>query len=74
MVRSQVVAEGIETAENYAVVQSLGVRLHQGYHLARPLSEPVRDRAAASRIGASTAPVRLSQYLSGFRRYRELKI
>jgi|HubBroStandDraft_5_1064220.scaffolds.fasta_scaffold29304_2 EAL domain-containing protein (putative c-di-GMP-specific phosphodiesterase class I) len=70
----KVVAEGIETAEDYAVVQSLGVRLHQGYHLARPLSEPVRNHAAVSwrrmeSLGAGSASVRLSNYLESFRRY-----
>ena len=71
----QVVAEGIETAEDYAVVQSLGLRLHQGYHLARPLSEPVRNHVPAWGNGESAAnPIRLSQYLGGFKRYREMKV
>ncbi len=67
----RVVAEGIETAEDYAVVQSLGVRLHQGYHLARPLAEPVRDHVAVSWASTDSAgsAARFSNYLSGFRRY-----
>lgn len=67
----RVVAEGIETAEDYAVVQSLGVRLHQGYHLARPLAEPVRDHAAVSWVGTDGAgsAARFSNYLNGLKRY-----
>jgi EAL domain-containing protein (putative c-di-GMP-specific phosphodiesterase class I) len=38
-----VVAEGIETAEDHAVVRRLGIRYAQGFHLARPLADPVRD-------------------------------
>ena len=69
----KVVAEGIETEEDYQAVQSLGVRLHQGYHLGRPLPSPLRDLPAA----ASKLPVqqefKLSHYLNGLRRYSELK-
>lgn len=32
----QVIAEGIETAEEYAVLRDLGIRYIQGYLLARP--------------------------------------
>lgn len=70
----QVVAEGIETAEDYAVVQSLGLKLHQGYHLARPLSEPVRNHVPAWGNGEAGGPIRFSQYLGGFKRYREMKV
>jgi EAL domain-containing protein (putative c-di-GMP-specific phosphodiesterase class I) len=38
-----VVAEGIETAEDYTAVRRLGIRYAQGFHLAKPLAEPVRD-------------------------------
>ena len=71
----QVVAEGIETEEDYQTVQRLGVRLHQGYHLARPLAQPLRDHAAVAELGeAGGQPrVRLSRYLGGLRRYSELK-
>lgn len=41
----RVVAEGIETAEELATVQALGIRFGQGYHLARP--EPLPANACA---------------------------
>ncbi|MFI4920155.1 MAG: EAL domain-containing protein [Gammaproteobacteria bacterium] len=71
----RVVAEGIETVEDYAVVQSLGVRLHQGYHLARPLAEPVRDHAAVSWAATDSASsvARFSNYLDGLRRVPSLR-
>lgn len=69
----KVVAEGIETEEDYQTVQSLGVRLHQGYHLGRPLPSPLRDQA----VPVSKIPVqqefKLSRYLSGLRRPSEVK-
>ncbi|MGZ8603572.1 MAG: EAL domain-containing protein [Actinomycetota bacterium] len=40
----EVVAEGIESEEEYAALLSLGVRLGQGYHLGRPA--PIEDLAA----------------------------
>lgn len=70
----RVVAEGIESAEDYATVQDLGIRLHQGYHLARPLTDPVRDHPALSWTPAPPAePFRLSRYFGGLKRYSELK-
>jgi EAL domain-containing protein (putative c-di-GMP-specific phosphodiesterase class I) len=67
------VAEGIETEDDYRTVQELGVKLHQGYHLGRPLATPVRDHP----LPAPTRPVqqefKLSRYLGSFRRYSELK-
>ena len=47
---STVIAEGVETAEEYAWLRAAGVRLFQGYYLARPALEalPVPDW---SRIG-----------------------
>lgn len=69
----KVVAEGIETEEDYQTVQSLGVRLHQGYHLGRPLPSPLRDQL----VPVSKIPVqqefKLSRYLSGLRRPSEVK-
>jgi len=69
----KVVAEGIESEDDYLTVQGLGVRLHQGYHLGRPLSSPLRDHP----VTASARPVqqefKLSRYLGPFRRYSELK-
>lgn len=38
-----VVAEGIETREEYEAVRALKVPLHQGFHLAKPAAEPSRD-------------------------------
>lgn len=69
----KVVAEGIETEEDYQTVQSLGVRLHQGYHLGRPLPSPLRDQP----VPVSKVPVqqefKLSRYLTGLRRPSEIK-
>ncbi|AFL89725.1 EAL domain-containing protein [Terriglobus roseus DSM 18391] len=39
LIRADVVAEGVETVEEYAMVRSCGVRLMQGYLLARPAFE-----------------------------------
>ncbi|MGE5624400.1 MAG: EAL domain-containing protein [Bacillota bacterium] len=70
------VAEGIESEEDYQAVQALGIRLCQGYHLARPLPQPLRDHGAVTRL-TDEAPreprVRLSRYLGGLRKYSELK-
>ena len=40
---ASVVAEGIETSEQLAVVRSLGITAGQGYLLGRPGNEPVAD-------------------------------
>lgn len=42
--RSQIVAEGVEVAEELATLKKVGVELAQGYHLARPL--PLRTALA----------------------------
>ncbi|HSC85381.1 MAG TPA: bifunctional diguanylate cyclase/phosphodiesterase [Pseudomonas sp.] len=41
--RAQVIAEGIELAEELAVLTEMGVDLVQGYLLSRPLEQPPRD-------------------------------
>ena len=72
----KVVAEGIETEEDYQTVQDLGIRLHQGYHLARPLAEPLRDHPPMLRVVGENSRtqrrVRLSRYLGALRRYSEI--
>lgn len=40
---AQVVAEGVETLEEYRCLWSLGVELAQGFHFARPLPLPPRE-------------------------------
>lgn len=69
----RVVAEGIETEDDYLTVQELGVRLHQGYHLGRPLATPLRDQPAPSAKVPVQQEFKLSRYLNGLRRYSELK-
>ncbi|MBY4895977.1 phosphodiesterase [Cupriavidus sp. AU9028] len=39
---ASVIAEGIETADELAVLRDLGVPFGQGFHLGRPLAEPAR--------------------------------
>ena len=36
------IAEGIETANDLACLNGLGLGLGQGYHLGRPLAQPAR--------------------------------
>lgn len=44
---TQVIAEGVETLEEYRCLSSLGVTLMQGYYFARPLPLPPREVTAA---------------------------
>lgn len=69
----RVVAEGIETEADYRTVQELGVQLHQGYHLGRPLATPLRDHPLPVPARPVQQEFKLSRYLSPFRRYSELK-
>jgi diguanylate cyclase (GGDEF)-like protein len=46
----RVIAEGIETAEQLAVLRSLGVELGQGYHFAMPLPADAVGELLATRI------------------------
>jgi len=72
----RVIAEGIESEEDYRAVQALGIRLHQGYHLARPLPQPLRDHGVVTELDehkGGQPRVRLSRYLGGLRKYSELK-
>lgn len=39
---ARVIAEGIETADDLACLNGLGLGLGQGYHLGRPLTQPAR--------------------------------
>ena len=69
----RVVAEGIETEDDYLTVQELGVKLHQGYHLGRPLATPLRDHPLLPPARPVQQEFKLSRYLGPFRRYSELK-
>ena len=69
----RVVAEGIETEDDYRTVQELGVKLHQGYHLGRPLATPLRDQPLLPSSRPVQQEFKLSRYLGPFRRYSELK-
>jgi EAL domain-containing protein (putative c-di-GMP-specific phosphodiesterase class I) len=48
----QVVAEGVETAEDLAFCREIGADLVQGYYLARPASAPEVPAAALQRLAA----------------------
>ncbi|TVQ70504.1 MAG: GGDEF domain-containing protein [Chromatiaceae bacterium] len=37
---TRIIAEGIETAEEYEVIRHLGIPFGQGYHIARPAAQP----------------------------------
>lgn len=37
---SQVIAEGIETAQEFAAINDIGIAYGQGYHIARPTAKP----------------------------------
>ncbi len=69
----KVVAEGIESEDDYETVQALGVKLHQGYHLGRPLPSPLRDHPAPAEKNLTSSQLKISRYLDAFRRYSELK-
>ncbi len=69
----KVIAEGIETVEEYRTVCSMGIVLGQGYYFARPLAVPVTkldpyvcdcDRPATSRLSNP----RLSETVAGILR------
>ena len=69
----RVVAEGIETEDDFRTVQALGVKLHQGYHLGRPLATPLRDHPLPMSARPVQQEFKLSRYLGSLRRYSELK-
>mgnify|MGYP000327251154 CR=1 FL=1 len=46
----QVIAEGIETAEELALLYSLGIRYAQGYYLGRPCTPPESENTIIGRI------------------------
>lgn len=56
--RLKVVAEGIETREQYRVLQALGCHYGQGYLFARPLSPPQVERFILAKTVSSPAPNR----------------
>jgi len=39
----RVIAEGIETAQEFAALRDLGIDLMQGYHFAKPAFQALRD-------------------------------
>lgn len=41
---TRIIAEGIETAEEYDVIRHLGIPLGQGYHIARPAAQPAQTQ------------------------------
>jgi EAL domain-containing protein (putative c-di-GMP-specific phosphodiesterase class I) len=52
---SQIIAEGVETEDELAVVRRLGIRYAQGYHLAHPatidgLADTPRRRPTSPRV------------------------
>jgi diguanylate cyclase (GGDEF)-like protein len=49
------VAEGVETAQQLATLQAMGVDEYQGYHFARPM--PVDDWLALLRVGHGSLPL-----------------
>lgn len=50
------VAEGVETAEQWARLQDLGTGLAQGYYFARPQPKQTLQRIMAGRLDAPAAP------------------
>lgn len=54
----RVLAEGVETLEEYALFAELGVDLFQGYLFGRPAAEPVRRAAIEPLSGIDDAPSR----------------
>lgn len=54
-----VVAEGIETRDEYDTLRGLKVPLHQGYYLARPAAEPARDYPLMTRFVPAHGQARL---------------
>lgn len=57
---SQVIAEGIETQKEMMLVKSFGIHLGQGYHIARPDSDPPREVSAE--IAATISRKELAVY------------
>ena len=53
----QIISEGIETMEEYLCLESMGLRLMQGYLFARPLFESCADPASINWPGSATTAV-----------------
>jgi EAL domain-containing protein (putative c-di-GMP-specific phosphodiesterase class I) len=51
-----VIAEGIESAAQFALVRELGCDLGQGYHMPRPLGAPEATKLVAGEVARSAAP------------------
>ncbi|HAD08971.1 MAG TPA: hypothetical protein DCF62_05785 [Porticoccaceae bacterium] len=60
-----VIAEGIETGEEYATVRKLGADFAQGYYFARPKADPIRCISADLFRNGSTRPSARSKYQVG---------
>jgi EAL domain-containing protein (putative c-di-GMP-specific phosphodiesterase class I)/GGDEF domain-containing protein len=54
---SQVIAEGIETAEDFRVVKDIGIACGQGWFIGRPVDEPAREPPA--NVASAAADARL---------------
>jgi EAL domain-containing protein (putative c-di-GMP-specific phosphodiesterase class I) len=52
----QLVAEGVETAGQAAILEKMGCHYLQGYHIARPISPDELLLFAGSRVAATTQP------------------
>ena len=63
-----VIAEGIETLEEYNSICRMGIGFGQGYHLARPLSLPTQKLPESAMVcdeyPSGTRPIRLSETIS----------
>ena len=64
--RLDLVAEGIESADELAALEGLGVHYGQGYHLGRPVpsaahgtGEPLTERRTSTSRGAALHPAPL---------------
>lgn len=54
---SQVIAEGIESAEDFRIVKDIGIACGQGYFIGRPAEEPPRE--PAREVASADADLRL---------------
>jgi EAL domain-containing protein (putative c-di-GMP-specific phosphodiesterase class I) len=52
----QLVAEGVETAGQAAILEQMGCHYLQGYHIARPIAPDELLRFAGERIVGAPAP------------------
>lgn len=64
---ASVVAEGIETSEQLAIVRKLGISAGQGYLLGRPGNDPLADLVDLDALAKpdEVLPSLLDRYMSG---------